>query len=98
LPTNSAARCAARKARKSSKNIFSTFFDFARLLKIFSIKKKKMFLLDSALNASGRAAGLRFGSGAAEFSPTPPLPPRPRFRRRRISYFALRNAPPVYNF
>jgi len=31
-----------------------------------------MFLLDSALNASGRAAGLRFGSGAAEFPPHPP--------------------------
>ncbi len=31
-----------------------------------------MFLLDSALNTSGRAAGLRFGSGEAEFPPHPP--------------------------
>src|SRR3989344_851976 len=43
-----------------------------------------MFLLGSALNASGRAAGLRFGSGGAGLPPHPPFPapPRPRFRRR----------------
>ncbi|MBU0880344.1 hypothetical protein KKB33_02345 [Patescibacteria group bacterium] len=44
--------------RRPSKNIFFTIFDFAHSLKIFSIKEKKIFLLDSALNASGRAAGL----------------------------------------
>jgi hypothetical protein len=43
-------------------------------------------------------AGLRFGSGEAEFPPNP-LPPRPRgadsfFRRNLRLYFAKQNAPP----
>jgi hypothetical protein len=50
--------------------------------RIFSIKEKQNFLLGSALNA--RAAGLRFGSGAAEFHPHH-LPPRPRFQRQIFS-------------
>jgi len=38
-------------------------------------------LLGSALNEQGGGASLRLGRGGIP-SPTPPLPPRPRFRRR----------------
>jgi hypothetical protein len=54
------------------KNIFFAFFDFARHPQFFPIKEKKMFLLVSALNASGRRRGFASGSGAAEFPPHPP--------------------------
>ncbi|OHA10576.1 MAG: hypothetical protein A3H71_01670 [Candidatus Sungbacteria bacterium RIFCSPLOWO2_02_FULL_48_13b] len=70
-----------------SKNIFFAFSDFARHPQFFSIKEKKMFLLVSALNASGRRRGFASGSGAAEFPPLPPRPRgRPKFFRRQLCF------------
>ena len=86
---------AARFARCPAKKFSSHFLFCAR--PIFSSKRKRKLFCWPLLWTS-RAAGLRFGSGEAEFPPHPPSASpslgRPFFRRIWSAYFAKQNAPP----
>jgi hypothetical protein len=90
-PRNEAAPPPLADARRRAKYSLH-FWICARPRKIFSIKEVGI-LLGSALNEQAAGLASVFCSGAAEFPPHTPLPPRPRVLRRRNLYFASQNTP-----